>query len=43
MVTHGSEVFSAVLHQLEQRFHGAQRAEAGVGGDSTPLASTVSL
>ncbi len=26
-------VFRAVLHQLEQRFHGAQRAEAGVSGD----------
>ena len=26
-------VFRPVLHQLEQRFHGAQRAEAGVGGD----------
>jgi hypothetical protein len=27
-------VFRPVLHQLEQRFHGAQRAEAGVGGDN---------
>ncbi len=26
-------VFRAVLHQLEQGFHAAQRAEAGVGGD----------
>ena len=26
-------VFGAVLHQLKQGFHGAQRAEAGVGGD----------
>ena len=30
-------VFRAVLHQLEQRFHSAQRAEAGVGGDIHPV------
>ncbi len=30
-------VFRAVLHQLEQGFHGAQRAEAGVGGDIHPV------